>query len=122
MSKIDTNHLPTILTHSEGEAMGDKRIRRTKDFKFKVAIEAIKGSKQVSELAIDFGVHPQQITEWKKDLLENGAEIFATATERDSRRIEEERDELYRTVGHQKVQIDWLKKNLGVSRLPSDES
>lgn len=101
--------------------MGDKRIRRTKDFKFKVAIEAIKGSKQVSELAIDFGVHPQQITEWKKDLLENGAEIFATATERDSRRIEEERDELYRTVGHQKVQIDWLKKNLGVSRLPSDE-
>jgi transposase-like protein len=102
--------------------MGDKRIRRTKDFKFKVAIEAIKGSKQVSELAIDFGVHPQQITEWKKDLLENGAEIFATATERDSRRIEEERDELYRTVGHQKVQIDWLKKNLGVSRLPSDES
>lgn len=101
--------------------MSDKRIRRTKDFKFKVAIEAIKGSKQVSELANDFGVHPQQITEWKKDLLEHGAEIFATATERDSRRIEEERDELYRTVGHQKVQIDWLKKNLGVSRFPSEE-
>jgi len=101
--------------------MSEKRIRRTKEFKFKVAIEAIKGQKQISELAVEFGVHPNQITEWKKELLEHGADIFASAVERDTKRVEEERDDLYRTVGHQKVQIDWLKKTLGVSRLPNEE-
>ena len=100
--------------------MSEKRIRRTKDFKFKVAIEAIKGNKTVSELAAEFSVHPNQITEWKKELLEHGAEIFDSAMERDGKRIEEERNDLYRAVGQQKVQIDWLKKTLGVSRLPND--
>jgi transposase-like protein len=100
--------------------MSEKRIRRTKEFKFKVAIEAIKGNKTVSELAAEFSVHPNQITEWKKELLERGAEIFASATERDGKRIEEERNDLYRAVGQQKVQIDWLKKTLGVSLLPND--
>ena len=100
--------------------MSEIRIRRTKEFKFKVAIEAIKGNKTVSELAAEFSVHPNQITEWKKELLEHGAEIFDSATERDGKRIEEERNDLYRAVGQQKVQIDWLKKTLGVSRLPND--
>lgn len=100
--------------------MSEKRIRRTKEFKFKVAIEAIKGHKTVSELAAEFSVHPNQITEWKKELLAHGAEIFDSATERDGKRIEEERNDLYRAVGQQKVQIDWLKKTLGVSRLPND--
>ena len=100
--------------------MSEKRIRRTKEFKFKVAIEAIKGNKTVSELAAEFSVHPNQITEWKKELLEHGAEIFDSAMERDGKRIEEERNDLYRAVGQQKVQIDWLKKTLGVSRLPND--
>lgn len=101
--------------------MSEKRIRRTKDFKFKVALEAIKGQKQVSELAAEFGVHPQQITDWKKELLDHGAEIFASKVEQDTKKTEEERDSLYQTVGHQKVQIDWLKKKLGVSRLPGDD-
>ena len=100
--------------------MSEKRMRRTKEFKFKVASEAIKCHETVSELAAEFSVHPNQITEWKKELLERGAEIFASATERDGKRIEEERNDLYRAVGQQKVQIDWLKKTLGVSRLPND--
>jgi len=101
--------------------MSEHRVRRTAQLKFSVAIEALKGQKQISELAAEYGVHPQQITEWKRQLLEHGAEIFASAAERDTKRNEEEREALYKTVGHQKVQIDWLKKSLGISRLPNDE-
>lgn len=101
--------------------MSEHRIRRTAQLKFSVAVEALKGQKQISELAVEYGVHPRQITEWKRRLLEHGAELFASAAERDSKRIEEEREALYTTVGHQKVQIDWLKKSLGVSRLPNEE-
>jgi transposase-like protein len=101
--------------------MKRKRTRRDKDFKFKVAIEAIKGEKQIAELASEYGVHPQQITQWKKELLDNGPEIFSTRGETDLKRTEKERDELFKTIGHQQVRIDWLKKKLGISRIPIDE-
>ena len=101
--------------------MKKKRIRRDKEFKFKVALEAIKGEKQVAELASEFKVHPQQITQWKKELLENGPEIFSAKTESNTKRIEKERDELFKTIGHQQVRIDWLKKKLGITRIPVDE-
>ncbi len=101
--------------------MKKRRTRRDKEFKFKVALEAIKGEKQIAELASEFGVHPQQITQWKKDLLESGPEIFSTKSESSVKRIEKERDELFKTIGHQQVRIDWLKKKLGISRIPIDE-
>lgn len=98
-----------------------KRTRRDKDFKFKIALEAIKGEKQLAELASEHGVHPQQITQWKKELLDCGPEIFASKKESDMKRVEKERDELFKTIGHQQVRIDWLKKKLGISRIPIDE-
>ncbi len=101
--------------------MGEHRIRRTAQLTFTIAVEAIKGQKQISELATEYGVHPQQISEWKRQLLEHGTDVFASVAERDAKRIEEEREELYKTVGHQKVQIDWLKKSLRISRLPNEE-
>ena len=48
--------------------MERKRTYRTKEFKFKVAIEAIKGQKQIAEIAEEYKVHPNQITQWKKEL------------------------------------------------------
>ncbi len=101
--------------------MKKRRTRRDKDFKFKVALEAIKGEKQIAELASEFSVHPQQITQWKKELLDNGPEIFSTKSESSTKRVEKERDELFKTIGHQQVRIDWLKKKLGISRIPIDE-
>jgi transposase-like protein len=101
--------------------MKKKRVKRDKEFKFKVAIEAIKGEKQIAELASEFNVHPQQITQWKKELLEKGPGLFSTRTESDIKKIEKERDDLFRTIGHQQVRIDWLKKTLGISRMPGDE-
>lgn len=101
--------------------MGEKRVRRTKELKFKVALDAIKGDKQLSEIAAEYHVHPQQVTQWKKELLEKGPALFATQAERDTRRLEEQREELYKTIGHQQVIIEWFKKKLGNSDSPSDK-
>lgn len=101
--------------------MKAKRTHRDKDFKFKVAIEAIKGEKQIAEIAAGYGVHPQQITQWKRELLEKGPEVFSTKAESDIKKVEREREALYKTIGHQQVRIDWLKKTLGIDRMPGDE-
>jgi transposase-like protein len=101
-------------------AMGEKRVRRSKELKFKVALEAIRGEKQLSQIAEEYHVHPQQVTQWKKELLEKGPELFATHVERDGKRLDAERDELFKTIGHQQVVIDWFKKKLGVSDLPNE--
>ena len=101
--------------------MKSKRTRRDKEFKFKIAIEALKGDKQMAELAAKYNLHPNQITTWKKELLEKGASVFAGSGESDAKRLEKERDELYKTIGHQQVRVDWLKKKLGISHIPIDE-
>lgn len=51
-------------------------------YKAKVAITAVKGDKTLSELAEQFDVHPNQITQWKAQLLERATDVFATAAER----------------------------------------
>ena len=91
-----------------------KRIRRTKDLKFKVALEAIKGNRQISEIAAEFQVHPNQISVWKKQLLEKGADVFDSRKESKKQEESEVKDALFRTIGHQQVQIGFLKKKLGL--------
>jgi putative transposase len=96
--------------------MGERqRQRRNKEFKFKVALEAIRNEKQVNEIAAQYSVHPNQVAEWKKQLLEKGASIFATNGEKAEKQTNDKTDALYKTIGHQQVKIDWLKKKLGIS-------
>jgi transposase-like protein len=98
-----------------------KRVYRTKEFKFKVAIEAIKGNKQLSELAEEFKVHPNQISQWKKELLDQGHMVFDKSSNETDKELEKERDFLYRKVGQQAIEIDFFKKNLGISDIRRDE-
>ena len=56
--------------------MGEKRVRRSKELKFKVALEAIRGEKQLAQIAEEYHVHPQQVTQWKKELMEKGPELL----------------------------------------------
>jgi len=90
-----------------------KRKQFTKEYKAKVAIEALKGQRTINELAQEFGVHASQINRWKKDLLETAPEIFSQNKDREAKRVEAERDLLFRKVGQLQVENDWLKKKSG---------
>lgn len=89
------------------------RRKFTSEFKAKVAIEAVKGQKTVNELAQEFEVHPNQIAVWKKQFLASAAEIFRRGEDRETGKLQEERDRLYKKVGQLQVEVDWLKKKTG---------
>jgi len=90
-----------------------KRKQYSKEFKAKVALEALKGQKTANELATEYGVHPNQINTWKKRLLESAPEIFSRGQDREAQRQEAEKDRLYRHIGKLQVEVDWLKKKTG---------
>lgn len=87
-----------------------KRKRHSKDFKAKVALEAIKGQRTVTELAQEYGVHPNQISLWKKQALDSLPAVFGNGKDQDEKKIEEERDRLFKKVGQLQIEVDWLKK------------
>ena len=90
-----------------------KRRSYSKEFKARVALEAIKGQKTVSEIASEYGVHPNQISTWKKRLNSGASDLFSRGKDRESERLEHERDRLYQKVGQLQVEVDWLKKVTG---------
>ena len=87
---------------------------RTKEFKFKVALEAVKGQKQITEIAEEYKVHPNQVGIWKRELLEKGASIFDKKDALNQKETKKEKDFLYQKVGEQSIQIDWFKKKFGI--------
>ena len=90
-----------------------KRKSYSKEFKAKVALEALKGQKTANEIASEYGVHVSQINLWKKQLLEAAPEIFSRGKDREAVEQEAERDQLYRKIGRLQVEVDWLKKKTG---------
>lgn len=94
--------------------MNKQRKTFTADFKAKVALEAIKGQKTINELASLYALHPNQITQWKKQLLEAVPTIFADKRARENRERDELEATLYQQIGQLKVELDWLKKKSGL--------
>ena len=90
--------------------MGDMRKRFSTAFKAKVAVEALKGEKTIAELSSEYGVHSNQIRQWKKKLIEDLPDIFSDRRKRSEKDGEELTSELYRQIGQLKVELDWLKK------------
>lgn len=91
------------------------RTRRRFDgvFKAKVALEAIRELKTISEIAKQFKVHPNQVTTWKKQLL-GGASLVFEGEGFSSKKGNDEREaaELYEQIGRLKVELEWLKKKV----------
>jgi len=96
--------------------MRRQRNQYTGTFKAKIALEAIKGQRTVQELASHYGVHPNQITNWKKQLITESAAIFSGVRERRDAEEEAEKAELYQQIGKLQVQLDWLQKKSGILR------
>ena len=90
-----------------------KRPRRNHSaaFKAKVALAAVKGDQTLASLAERFDVHPNQITQWKTELLQRAAEVFATAAEK--RETGPNIKTLHAKIGQLALENDFLSGALG---------
>jgi transposase-like protein len=96
--------------------MRDNRKRFSGEFKAKVALEAIKGHRTVAEIASEYGVHPNQITKWKKQAMEGLAGLLGDKRQKENKDQEMLTEQLYQHIGQLKVELDWLKKKSGIAR------
>jgi transposase len=82
--------------------------------KVKVALEALKNQRTIAQIASEYGVHPNMITQWKQRLLNELPDIFNNKHQKNKQDNETLQAELYRQIGQLKVELDWLKKKSGV--------
>ena len=83
-------------------------------FKARVALAAMKNQSTISEIATEHGVHPIQISKWKKIAQDGLPKVFVDGRSREIQSHEEEKKMLYEEIGKLKVQLDWLKKKCGL--------
>jgi len=89
-----------------------QRKRYDPEFKAKVAFEALKGEDTLSSIASKYGIHPNQITKWKKQLQSGMKEVFKDGRRKTGEKNEELENKLYEEIGRLKFELDWLKKKL----------
>ena len=90
--------------------MGQVRKNHSKEFKAKVALEAVKGMHTLGELASRYKVHPTQIAQWKKQLLDNAPQLFERGGAGRALDAEALTAPLYEQIGRLKVEVDFLQK------------
>lgn len=92
--------------------MGSQRKQYSGDFKAKVALEALRGERTLSEIASEYGVHPKQVISWKKKVLEELPNLFSNGQARKRQEEEDLKARLFQEIGELKFELDWLKKKL----------
>ena len=89
------------------------RKKHSKQEKAKIVLELLREEKTLNQIASEYGVHPSQLSQWKKTALEGLPDLFELK-ERELRKIEKEHqkkvDHLYKKIGDLTIQVDWLKK------------
>jgi transposase-like protein len=93
-----------------------RRKNFTDEFKAKVALEAIRGVKTVNQIGQEFGVHPTQVSAWKKLLQEEAFSFFDTKRGPKPVDPSASSERLYSEIGRLKMDLDWLKKKSGISQ------
>ena len=91
--------------------MKAKRRRHEPEFKARVAMEAIKNAKTIQEIAKEYQIHPVQVSDWKKKMLEGASNVFETGKKKSGGEgFESQREQLHAKIGKQAVEIDFLRK------------
>jgi putative transposase len=96
----------------EDKQVSLKRKRHNAKLKFEVALETAKGQKTVAELASEHQLHPSQISQWKRQLMDEGEQLFRTGSSRQERNQATLETDLYEQIGRLKMELEWLKKKL----------
>jgi putative transposase len=95
--------------------MAKQRKPYSAELKARIALEAIKGQQTLNAIAAHYGVHPNQVMQWKKQALAELPHIFAERRTRMAQDEETLRAQLYQQMGQLKVELDWLKKKVACS-------
>ena len=95
--------------------MGNIKRKHSTSFKVKVALDLIKEKDSVAVVCSRHSIHPTQAKRWKDRALEILAAGFNNKSAAEQKQKDELIDELYKQIGQLKVEMDWLKKNMGVA-------
>jgi Transposase. len=87
-----------------------------REFKAKVGLEAVRGVKTINQIAQEHGVHPVQVGQWKKEILERAGTLFEGKRGPKPTNEYSEPERLYGEIGKLKMELDWLKKKSGLSQ------
>jgi transposase-like protein len=92
--------------------MTEKRRSHSAEFKFRLALEAVKGEQTINQIASAHSVHPTQVRLWKRQLLESGPGVFSDKQHQQEKEQAIREAELYEQIGRLKMELEWLKKKL----------
>ncbi len=90
------------------------RKRYEAPFKARVALAALKQDSTLAELAARFALHGNQVSQWKRRLVENAPRVFAEPDDPEQREQQALVDDLYRQIGQLQMELEWLKKKAAV--------
>jgi putative transposase len=81
------------------------------EFKARVAMEAISGRKTIQKIAADHAIHPIQVSQWKRQLLDGASELFTRAKKsKDKEEGQAKEAELFQQISRLQMELEWLKK------------
>lgn len=93
--------------------MAKKRRKFSREFKFKIALEAVRNTKTLNQIATENQLNPNQVSQWKQQLLKEGVAVFDGKGQRDELEAADAREaELYEQIGRLKMELEWLKKKV----------
>jgi transposase-like protein len=89
----------------------------TAEFKAKVGLEAIRGVKTINEIGQEYGVHPVTVGHWKKEIQDQAKKLFEGRRGPKPIAAHSDPERLFSEIGRLKIELDWLKKKSGISRM-----
>ena len=92
--------------------MSGVRRKHNAAFKARVVLEAIRGQRTISEIASEYGIHPNQITTWKRKFMEQLPDIFSRDNGNKEKLWEQEKEALLKKIGQLEMEKEWLQKKL----------